>query len=70
MLGLSVEQLSSEVSATDNAESHVVTSTSVTVPAIKAGVSRPGARRPELYGQLVARQAAFDGGYDYKIPPE
>ena len=27
-------------------------------------------RRPELYKQLVAMQAAFEGGYTYKIPPE
>jgi predicted amidohydrolase len=27
-------------------------------------------RRPELYKQLVAMQAAFEAGYTYKIPPE
>ncbi len=27
-------------------------------------------RRPELYKQLVAMHAAFDGGYTYKIPSE
>jgi predicted amidohydrolase len=27
-------------------------------------------RRPELYAQLVVMQAAFDGGYEYNIPPE
>jgi predicted amidohydrolase len=26
-------------------------------------------RRPELYKQLVAMQAAFEGGYTYQIPP-
>jgi predicted amidohydrolase len=27
-------------------------------------------RRPELYQQLVAMHATFDGGYTYKMPPE
>jgi predicted amidohydrolase len=27
-------------------------------------------RRPELYGQLVAMKADFDGGYQYKNPPD
>ncbi len=27
-------------------------------------------RRPELYGDLMAMQADFDGGYEYKDPPD
>ena len=27
-------------------------------------------RRPELYKDLVAMQAEFDGGYEYKDPPD